>query len=103
MHLVESLFPARDQPRLPKAGEARAQAAARPLQCISSTGAIKHAAVPNPNYKEGADIPQYAAIRLVGCVDKPDQERLMGRIKDMEEACREYVKFDSNADSVGWR
>ncbi|KAF2818206.1 hypothetical protein CC86DRAFT_375941 [Ophiobolus disseminans] len=90
VYLVESLFPARDKPRLPKSGEARAQVAARELTRIRSTGAIKHAAIPNPNYKEGADIPQYAAIRIVDCVDEPGQERLLCRVKAMEEV---GVKF----------
>ncbi|KAF2818399.1 hypothetical protein CC86DRAFT_414046 [Ophiobolus disseminans] len=93
VYLVESLFPARDNPRLPKAGEARAQVAARELNRIRSTSAIKHAAIPNPNYKEGADVPQYAAIRIVNCVDKPGQERLLGRVEAMEEACCVGVKF----------
>ncbi|KAF2820791.1 hypothetical protein CC86DRAFT_374122, partial [Ophiobolus disseminans] len=90
VYLVESLFPARDKPRLPKAGEARAQVAARELNCIRSTGAIKHAAIPNPNYKEGAHVPQYAAIRIVDCVDEPGQERLLGRVKAMEEVGVEF-------------
>jgi hypothetical protein len=102
VYLVESLFPARDKPRLSKAGEARAQVAARELNCIRSTSAIKHAAIPNPNYKKGADVPQYAAIRIVNCVDEPGQDRLLGRVKAMEEARCACVGFDSHANCVGW-
>ncbi|KAF1828183.1 hypothetical protein BDW02DRAFT_603673 [Decorospora gaudefroyi] len=80
-------FGAQDQIRM-KHGLARpseatvrgklAQVAARELNRIRSTNAIKHAAIPNPNYKKGADVPQYAAIRILNCVDEPGQERLLG-------------------------
>jgi hypothetical protein len=82
---VESLFPARDKPRLPKA--ARDEVAKRTLVHVEHQSSAGHVAVPNPNHQPGTDTPQYADIRLNKAVGEADQALLLEKVAALQAVC----------------
>ena len=73
----------RDKAKL--AGKDREEATKRVLHRIRHTKAITNVAILNPNYKEGAETPRYAAIRLSEVISEEDQARLSELIDTLKD------------------
>ena len=81
---VQPACPPRGKVRL--AGKDREEATKRVLHRIRHTKAITNVAILNPNYKEGAETPRYAAIRLSEVIGEEDQaqlSKLIDALKDV--------------------
>ncbi|KAF2818304.1 hypothetical protein CC86DRAFT_414067 [Ophiobolus disseminans] len=81
---VQPACPPRGKARL--AGKDREEVTKRVLHRIRHTKAISNVAILNPNHKEGAETPRYAAIRLSEVIGEEDQARLSKLIDALKDA-----------------
>ncbi|KAF2820925.1 hypothetical protein CC86DRAFT_113228 [Ophiobolus disseminans] len=91
--------PTAEDTRLPKDKGIRAAVAARVLTTIPHTGAVSHAAIPNPNYKDGADIPRFAAVRFASCVAEEEQGELISLVHAIRSAGAKFHTTDAHGVS----
>ena len=82
MHLVESAY----GPRLWPASKMLSD---RPRKIDPwpqfPNGSITYAAISNPNFVKGCEIPRYAAIRFTNCVSPDKASRILAQVQALRE------------------
>jgi hypothetical protein len=93
---IQPACPPRDNARF--AGRDHEEATKRVLHRTQHTKAITNVAILNPNHKEGAETPRYAAIRLSEVIGEEDQARLSKLIDALKDvgSTDVYVAFSDN-------
>ena len=84
--VFKSEHPANDRPRLSKAAQANLAKAmeSRQLINIPHSGAVTHAAIANPRYVAGSDMPRFAAIRFAKAVSPSHAAELEELFRDCQ-------------------
>ncbi|KAI0573408.1 hypothetical protein Alg130_10102 [Pyrenophora tritici-repentis] len=91
LHLVAPAHGPRPNPRLPKGARQAAQEA--PMETMPKNGTITHAAIPNPNFVEGRELPRYAAIRFASCVSPDEASGLLEQVQALKDAKMQFHTF----------
>ncbi|KAF2024095.1 hypothetical protein EK21DRAFT_118108 [Setomelanomma holmii] len=97
LHLVESRHGPRQRPQAPKSEWPALMQ--RDLDTIRHTASITHAAIPNPNYADGADIPRYAAIRFADCVSAEQGQALLALVESMRSLKLKFTTTEAHGQN----